>query len=362
MIGERVAQLVGAFPNGAPSDPMVYVRTLIEKVCTVGDVILPALDAAIWEIMGTKKFLPAISEVLVIVNRQTKEWNERSWAIRDLRYLAPDLGADRGAGAEIVINRAGNPGNRKGEDDDDDLLARRGKQILPEGPPPLWRSLFYLWTLPLGAALVLACTGHRPPDGLPSQHGWSDSEAQACNDACSAIARMAGDRAAYVSVHHGYASHDLKKLNAEKRRAKPPSNAKGSRVIEYLYSGLGERHRTVKRTKQRVYYLKGGEDIDEHGEPIVNPYHMRSDDEVGFITLTKLKKGSASGFRWLYPSLEEMLVEKRRYRRVELEQPDLAALKAAMVQAHPDRGGSSAAFIEARQRYVAARRACRSHA
>ena len=35
--------------------------------------------------------------------------------------------------------------------------------------------------------------------------------------------------------------------------------------------------------------------------------------------------------------------------------PDLGALKAAMASAHPDRGGSSAAFIEARARYVAVR-------
>src|SRR5262249_20248908 len=39
---------------------------------------------------------------------------------------------------------------------------------------------------------------------------------------------------------------------------------------------------------------------------------------------------------------------------------DLARLKAEMAAAHPDKGGSSAAFIEARQRYVAAKRHMRS--
>ena len=40
--------------------------------------------------------------------------------------------------------------------------------------------------------------------------------------------------------------------------------------------------------------------------------------------------------------------------------PDLAALKAAMVAAHPDKGsGSAAAFIRARANYVAARRVLR---
>jgi hypothetical protein len=34
---------------------------------------------------------------------------------------------------------------------------------------------------------------------------------------------------------------------------------------------------------------------------------------------------------------------------------DLAALRAAMLNAHPDRGGSNETFIEARQRYEAAR-------
>ena len=38
---------------------------------------------------------------------------------------------------------------------------------------------------------------------------------------------------------------------------------------------------------------------------------------------------------------------------------DLHELKVTMAAAHPDRGGSNAAFIEARKRYVAARRALR---
>ena len=39
--------------------------------------------------------------------------------------------------------------------------------------------------------------------------------------------------------------------------------------------------------------------------------------------------------------------------------PDLHRLKAQMAAAHPDRGGSNAAFIAARARYVAARRQSR---
>lgn len=85
VIGGRIAMLVGAFPNGAPGDPLAYVTTMVEAVCTVvEELTLPALDAAIWEITGTMKFIPAASEMLEIINRQTAAWNERSWAIRDL--------------------------------------------------------------------------------------------------------------------------------------------------------------------------------------------------------------------------------------------------------------------------------------
>ena len=46
VIGERVAMLVGAFPNGAPSDPVVYVTTLVESICTGEALCLPALESA----------------------------------------------------------------------------------------------------------------------------------------------------------------------------------------------------------------------------------------------------------------------------------------------------------------------------
>jgi hypothetical protein len=58
----------------------------------------------------------------------------------------------------------------------------------------------------------------------------------------------------------------------------------------------------------------------------------------------------------LYASFEGLMGD--RYRAP--EKPDLAQLKAEMAAAHPDRGGSNAAFIKARARYVAARRQLRS--
>ena len=74
------------------------------------------------------------------------------------------------------------------------------------------------------------------------------------------------------------------------------------------------------------------------------------------------------GGRLIFP-IEHVLEAERRAmvgettsrRTNEQETPpaaaDIAKLKAAMAAAHPDRGGSEAAFIKARNRYVEARRA-----
>jgi hypothetical protein len=99
VICERVALLVGAFPNGAPCDPAVFVRALIEAVGSVEYLSLPALDNAVWEIIETKKFIPAISEVLEIVIKQRSVWGKRlcaigeiaetaSWALKEIEELA----------------------------------------------------------------------------------------------------------------------------------------------------------------------------------------------------------------------------------------------------------------------------------
>ena len=101
--------------------------------------------------------------------------------------------------------------------------------------------------------------------GSPSEHGWSDSEAQALEDAREVVIRFAAGRPAVAGPSHGKASYRLRELNAEKRRARPPSDVKDSRVVEYLYSnswgseyGLLHfcRFRITKRTAKRVYYLR----------------------------------------------------------------------------------------------------------
>ena len=52
---------------------------------------------------------------------------------------------------------------------------------------------------------------------------------------------------------------------------------------------------------------------------------------------------------------QEQLIRPVGAHSVRANQATLVELKAAMMAAHPDRGGSTEAFIEARSRYVAAR-------
>ena len=202
----------------------------------------------------------------------------------------------------------------------------------------------------------------------------SDSE-----DARIAITRIAGDRPAYVNVMHGWASLELKKINAKKRRARPPSDAKGSRVIEYLYGrdrcggdcNSIYRFRITKRTAKRIFYIRKGEYIDEHGEPIDYGNITSTadyDNEIGFVDRQKLEADgnvynrADTGRMRTFISMPRWKACSPNTAATNPRSPISPRSRPKMAAAHPDKGGSSAAFIEARQRYVAARRACRTHA
>jgi len=172
----------------------------------------------------------------------------------------------------------------------------------------------------------------------------------------------------------------LKKLNAAKRAAKPPSNSTDSKSTEYLYGYFGYcddmtsewvvsfyRFQVVKKTAKRIYYLATKEHIDElTGEP--DRESFRDEGRIGFVDRLTLEADgvvtnrgrhwSASDHR-LYPSLRALRDYIHRNDGKE-EVVDVATLKQAMADAHPDRGGTSAAFIAARQKYVDARRRARS--
>jgi hypothetical protein len=206
--------------------------------------------------------------------------------------------------------------------------------------------------------------------------GWTDSEEGAVVAAVDAVRGFRAGVPILATMTQDTASRKLKELNKAKRAARPLSDAKDANVVEYLYgySHVSDdlslyRFRITKKTAQRIYCVRGGEWIDENGEPrdFGNIRSTSDDDDViGYVNRQKLEADGNvynRGVHWCYPdfrlyvSLEACLGD--RYREEKLKPEDIRHLKAAMAAAHPDRGGSSAAFIEARSRYVAARRAAR---
>jgi hypothetical protein len=206
-------------------------------------------------------------------------------------------------------------------------------------------------------------------------YGWTDTEELATAAAMAAVLDLRDGRPTIAGFVQGHASYKLKELNKAKRAARPPSNAKDSNVVEYLYgySHVSDdlslyRFRITKKTAKRFYYIRGGEWIDEYGELRNSNIRSTSTDDniIGYVNRQKLEADGHvhnRGVHWcrddsiLYGSLQLLLQEHNWFRSSAA--PDLHKLKAEMAAAHPDRGGSSAAFIEARSRYVAARRAAR---
>lgn len=84
VVSVRLASLIGAFPNGAPGDPEVYVRLLLEHVSAVEGLNLLALDTACRKIVATQKFLPTVSEVFEVLGEQQERWNDRLWSISNI--------------------------------------------------------------------------------------------------------------------------------------------------------------------------------------------------------------------------------------------------------------------------------------
>ena len=88
VIGKRIAALLGAYPSGTPSTPEVYTKMLVEHVAINDELNWIILDCACREIERTQKFLPAISEILEIIDEQQALWLKRQVAIRDLESRA----------------------------------------------------------------------------------------------------------------------------------------------------------------------------------------------------------------------------------------------------------------------------------
>jgi hypothetical protein len=104
----------------------------------------------------------------------------------------------------------------------------------------------------------------------------------------------------------------------------------------------------TKRTAKRIYYVRGERwNRDRSGQ----------EPDIGYVNRQEMEeKGEVCnrGVHWCRPDsrLYAAPPELEQHRQ---EQPDLGELKAAMAAAHPDRGGTDAEFIAARDRYMKAR-------
>ncbi|MFJ8766668.1 hypothetical protein [Streptomyces clavifer] len=200
-------------------------------------------------------------------------------------------------------------------------------------------------------------------------HGWADTRDEAARRANAAAVKLAAGRYANIEILHGIADEHLKVLNAAKRATRPPKSAHTDtqpppNPVGYLYGiepgrwALDDRtwidgkvvnFPITKKTARRIYYLR--------------PRYLfmtGPDWEPGYVDRQELERhGHVRVPHWFMlfgepPELPETYLARLRRHEPGPAQ-DLKALKAAMADAHPDRGGSSEAFIAARQRYVQAR-------
>ena len=189
------------------------------------------------------------------------------------------------------------------------------------------------------------------------EQGYATTEADALTAGTVAIKRFAACRHAIVSFHHGSAAYALKKINEAKRAARwadAPADGSDTHTTEYLYDQWGAEFRITKKTAERIYYVKEESSFD--GPKVgIAARHRVADDWPGPTWRELHDLQNRVGWR----NAPRFFLKPRPpgyHDRDELPVVDLARLKAEMAAAHPDKGGSSAAFIEARQRYVAARR------
>jgi hypothetical protein len=179
--------------------------------------------------------------------------------------------------------------------------------------------------------------------------GWEATEDDARAAAEKVISGAAGDQPISVHVSAGFASDRLKEINKARRAARPPAETSEQVMVEYLYDCGGRAYRIIRRTAKRIFYVKGehyGEEetgfVDRRlvfDEWPADPYRFETNDSRG-------RRRSGYSCFWTKPHPVSTPVVKS---------VDLRTLKAEMAAAHPDRGGSSDAFIEARRRYEEAK-------
>jgi hypothetical protein len=201
--------------------------------------------------------------------------------------------------------------------------------------------------------------------------GWEDSEEAALAAARDAVSKLAGGQAAVAYLNHGIAYDRLKDINKAKRAARPAPDTSDTRTVEYLYTlivrhpsmGPSENFKAfpiVRKTNKRIFYRRSGIRFWPEPESSESTFRRDTNNDIGYVNRQKIEADGYvynHGHHWCEDDFHLCL--RPPYLEPD-EKPDLAQLKDEMAAAHPDRGGSNQAFIEARKRYVEARRAMRS--
>ncbi|NJL06961.1 MAG: hypothetical protein HC900_00880 [Methylacidiphilales bacterium] len=184
-----------------------------------------------------------------------------------------------------------------------------------------------------------------PPDPAASDvfiHGRADTEAEALAALKAAVAEIAAGRHVRNDVPgpRRTASDLLRRANHERRRARPASAETASTPVEYLYNFSGRKFQIVKKTAQRIYFLRF--------QPMAGDEYM---SEISFVDRKRIESdGSVFNSRlaetlYLEPPAHDEYVPRP------LTAEDVARAKRVMMASHPDHGGDDEAFIEARERY-----------
>jgi hypothetical protein len=182
------------------------------------------------------------------------------------------------------------------------------------------------------------------------EHGWEDTEDLALKAMSEAVSRLGGEVrcGSYKGNAPGRESaarNALKRINAARRRARPPEpGANGAVRVEYLYEpwswydddsvthkGINEIP-VMKKTAKRIYY----DNTD------------RWDRSAGVVTLGYIDRQEFEN--------DTRCRDRERDRRRREREPELKRLRREMAAVHPDRGGTDAEFIAARKRYERALR------
>jgi hypothetical protein len=221
-------------------------------------------------------------------------------------------------------------------------------------------------------------------DDAVSVFGWENTEELATTTAMAAVQDLRRNNLPMIaSFVQRNASDTLKQLNEEKRRARPAPDTSETRLVEYLYAhgrcysdgpcgcekltGTArwnyhlKKFQITKKTKQRIYYSRkplpfeeredrGIRDLNDYGVAFINRQEIEREGEIW---------SHKSGGWWEADCCLYLRLPTPKVKTEEL--PNLGKLKAAMAAAHPDRGGSSAAFIAARVAYTEARRRLRGN-